>query len=100
LILFEVANALRYHPVVKLSVEELVTATDALRDMGIIVEMSIEIWARTFEVSRTEGITTYDAAYLGLALLSDAVFVTADRKLVDGLSKNLKEHAVLLSATK
>ena len=81
----------------KLSVEELVTATEALRDMGIIVEMSREMWTRTFEVSRTEGITTYDAAYLCLALLSDAVFVTADRKLVDGLSKDLKQHVIFLS---
>jgi predicted nucleic acid-binding protein len=98
LILFEVANALRYHPVVRLSVEELVTATDALSEMGIIVEMSREIWARAFEISQTEAITTYDAAYLGLALLNDAVFVTADRKLFAGLSEDLKRHATTLSA--
>jgi len=100
LILFEVANALRYHPVVKLSVEELVTATEALRDMAIIVETSREIWTKTFEISQTEGITTYDAAYLSLAVLSKAMFVTADRKLLDELSENLKQYAILLSVTK
>jgi len=100
LILFEVANALRYHPIVTLTVDELVTATETLRDMAIIVEMSRQMWTKTFEISRTEGITTYDAAYLGLAVLSDAMFVTADSKLVDGLSKNLKQYVVLVSAMK
>jgi len=100
LILFEVANALRCHPVVKLGVEELVTATEALKDMEIIVEMSRETWTKLFEISRTEGITTYDAAYLSLAVLSDAMFVSADQKLVSGLSKELKQYAILLSVIK
>jgi len=100
LILFEVANALRYHPLVRLSIEELVTATEALRDMAIIVEMSKEMWTKTFEISRTEGITTYDATYLSLALSSDAMFVTADSKLLNGLSENLKQYTILLHTMK
>jgi len=83
--------------VVKLGVEELVTASEALREMEITVEMSRETWPKTFEISLAEGITTYDAAYLSLAVLGDAMFVSADRKLVSGLSKELKQYAMLLS---
>lgn len=100
LILFEVANALRYHPGVRLNVEELASAAQALTDMAIVVEMIREIWAKAFELSHSEAITTYDAVYLGLALLSDARFVTADRKLRDGLSGSLKRHVLLLSTMK
>jgi len=98
LILFEVANALRYHPVVRLSDAELAAAIELLRDMAITVEMDREGWFRAFELSRVEEISVYDAVYLGLAELSDAMFVTADHKLLEGLSDDLKQHILLLSA--
>jgi len=44
--------------------------------------------------------TTYDAAYLSLALLNDARFVTADRELHDRLSDSLKQCVLLLSTMK
>ena len=97
LILFEVANALRYHPVVRMSEVDLATAIEALRDMAITVEMYREVWVETFELSRTEEISIYDAVYLGLAELSQARFVTADHKLRDGLSDTLKQNVLLIS---
>ena len=100
LILFEVANALRYHTMVELSVEELAAAIMALRNMAITVEMSREIWTETFTLSKSEAITTYDAAYLSLALLNDARFVTADRELHDRLSDSLKQYVLLLPTIK
>jgi len=93
-------DGLTAHSYTKLSVEELTSATQALTDMAIIVEMIEEIWAKAFELSHSEAITTYDAAYLGLALLRDARLVTADRKLRDGLSGSLKRHVLLLSTMK
>ncbi|MFQ6075590.1 MAG: hypothetical protein ACE5Z5_05590 [Candidatus Bathyarchaeia archaeon] len=83
-----------------IELEELVAATGALRDMAIIVEMSREIWTKTFTLSRSEAITTYDAAYLGLTVSSDASFVTTDRELHDGLSDSLKQYVLLLSTIK
>jgi len=100
LILFEVANALRYHTMVELSVEELAAAIVALKDMAIAVEMSREIWTETFTLSKSEAITTYDAAYLGLAVSNNARFVTADRELHDRLSDGLKQYVLLLSTMK
>jgi len=100
LILFEVANALRYHTMVELSVEELAAAIVALRDMAITVEMNREIWTKMFTLSKSETITTYDAAYLSLAVLNDARFVTADRELYDRLSDSLKQYVLLLPTVK
>jgi len=97
LILFEVANALRYHPVVRLNEVDLVTAVESLKDLAIIVEMDRTNWVKTFELSRTEGISIYDAAYLSLAELNGAKFVTADRRFHDGLSAALKHRVLLLS---
>lgn len=98
LIIFEVANALRYHPTFKLSVSDLATAIDSLGDMEITIEMDGESWMKTFEISSREKISIYDAVYLALAEQSDAVFVTSDEKLLDGLSENLRRRALLLSA--
>lgn len=98
LMVFEVANALRYHPRIRLSVSDLVVAVLSLRDMSIAVDMREEGWYKTFELSLRESISAYDAAYLALAGQSDATFVTADERLRDGLSDELKKNVLPLSA--
>lgn len=98
LMAFEVANALRYHPKIRMSVSDLVVAIISLRDMSIAVDMREEGWHETFELSLRENVSAYDAAYLALAGQSDAVFVTADEKLRDGLSEELKKNVLPLSA--
>ena len=98
LMAFEVANALRYHPRIRMSVSDLVVAILSLRDMSIAVDMREEGWHETFELSLRENVSAYDAAYLALAGQSDAVFVTADEKLRGGLSEELKKNVLPLSA--
>ena len=62
------------------------------------MEMDEEGWARAFELSLQERISVYDAVYLALAGRSDAVFVTADKRLLDGLSDDLSKNVLPLSA--
>ena len=97
LMVFEVANALRYHPEIKLSVSDLVVAVLSLKDMSITVDMSEEGWNKTFELSFRENVSAYDSAYLALAVQSGAVFVTADERLRNGLSDDLKKKVLPLS---
>jgi predicted nucleic acid-binding protein len=98
LMAFEVANALRYHTKIRMSVSDLVVAIISLMDMSIAVDMREEGWHETFELSLRENVSAYDAAYLALAGQSDAVFVTAGEKLRDGLSEELKKNVLPLSA--
>ena len=98
LIVFEFANSLRYHPKIRLGASDLVVAIASLEGLSITVEMEEEGWARAFELSLQERITVYDAVYLALAGQSDAVFVTADKKLRDGLSDDLKKNVLPLPA--
>ena len=98
LILFEVANALRYHPTIRLDISDMVVAIGSLGGMRITEEMDEEGWTRAFEISAREKISVYDAVYLAMAGQSDAMFVTADSRLRDGLSDDLKRGVLLLSA--
>ena len=96
LMVFEVANALRYHPEIRLDASDLALAIASLEGMSITVEMGEGCWARAFELSLRERVSVYDAVYLALAIQSDAVFVTADKKLRDGLSDGLKKNVLPL----
>ena len=95
LILYEVGNALRFHPngteeigarVVK-SLRKLQLTTDSLQDQTIETAMRI---------SYVEGITFYDAVYLALAENDECKVITADQQLVEGL-KRYGSLALLLS---
>lgn len=98
LMVFEVANALRYHPKIRLTVSDLVVAVLSLKDMSITVDMGEDGWNETFELTVRENTSAYDAVYLALASQSDATFVTADEKLRNGLSDEIKKNVLLLSA--
>jgi len=98
LMAFEVANALRYHPVIRLDASDLVLAVTTLGDLSMTVDLRPEGWATVFELSTGEDISVYDAVYLALAVESEALFVTADVKLWNGLSDESRKHVLPLSA--
>jgi len=98
LMAFEVANALRYHPVIRLDASDLVLAVTTLGDLSMTVDLRPEGWATVFELSTGEDISVYDAVYLALAVESEALFVTADVKLWNGLSDEPRKHVLPLSA--
>jgi predicted nucleic acid-binding protein len=100
LMAFEVANALRYHPVIRLDASDLVLAVTTLGDLSMTVDLRPEGWATAFELSTGEDISVYDAVYLALAVESEALFVTADVKLMKGLSDEPRKYVLPLSSFK
>lgn len=81
LLFYEVANALRYNP--RFGMEEVKSALTALEDLGIITyDFRGELREKAVELAYRFGITIYDASYVALALLQDAVLYTADKEVV------------------
>ncbi len=93
---YETINALRFHPIVKLSREEILTALMALRQMAITLEVPEGAWMKAIELSLEEGISIYDATYLALAKISNGKMITSDARLSQKLSRGAKGDVILL----
>lgn len=96
LIYYEVLNALRFHPVARFSPDEMHSILKALRNMQFTTEPSDDIWFRTFNLSLQEGTSVYDSVYLALAS-SHGKFITADSKLLERLSAENRDNAIVLN---
>ena len=83
---------------IRLDASDLVLAVSTLGDLSMTVDLRPEGWAMAFELSTGEDISVYDAVYLALAVESEALFVTADVKLVHSLSDEPRKHMLPLSA--
>ena len=95
LLLYEAANALRYHT--DFSADEIKEAIETLFDMGIeIVAPTLSLLKRAIEIAKSEDVTCYDAIYLALAEDIGDVFVTADEKFASKLSAGRRKRVVLL----
>jgi len=89
LLLFEVANALRYNP--SFTAEEIEEAMKTLFDMGIeIITPTYSLLAKAIELAKSLDVTCYDAAYLALAEELGFEFITADEKLCRKVSKEMR----------
>jgi predicted nucleic acid-binding protein len=55
-------------------------ALSSLQNLGIVVDSEGwgSVWRRTFELARSQGLTTYDAAYVELALRRNLPLLTLD----------------------
>jgi predicted nucleic acid-binding protein len=62
-------------------VSAFVALVEALR-VEIDMETPRRAWSETREIARREQITTYDAAYLELAIRRQATLVSKDKKLI------------------
>jgi len=89
-------NALRFHPIVKLTGEQIVSALTMLRQLEIMIEPSMTAWQRAVGMALSLEISIYDAVYLGLAEAFGARLVTSDRRLSEKLSGTNRRHLVLL----
>jgi predicted nucleic acid-binding protein len=80
LLVYEVANALRYHP--DITEAEIREDVEALFMLDIdLIQPSTEFIASTAEIARRQDISIYDSSYLTLANLASANLVTSDKKL-------------------
>ena len=95
LLLYEVANALRYHPT--LSSEDVMTAIDSLLAMqfDLITLGKSEVEAAV-KIAFDENLSMYDATYLALADITGTQIVTADESFYKKLSTERKKLVLLL----
>ena len=90
LLLYEVANALRFNP--SFEAQEVNEAVKTLLDMEIdIVTPSSALLEKLIDLSVEHEITCYDATYFALAQEISFPLITADEKLYNKLPQGNKE---------
>jgi predicted nucleic acid-binding protein len=95
LILYEVFNALRYHPA--LSPADMARYVDSLLDMQIDLRLPSEDTNKlAAELALSEEISGYDAQYIALAQAVQSQVITSDAKLIERLSDKTKNSLRLL----
>jgi len=89
LLLFEIANALRYNP--SFSTKEIHEALDTLFGMGIeIITPTFSLLVKTVDLAEEFDLTCYDATYLALAEELGFEFITADERFYRKIEKRTK----------
>jgi len=87
LLFYEVLNALRYSGMY--NEDELALVARSLSQYGFDVwEPKGKLYEKTAKLSLKQDISTYDAAYLALAVQLKATFYTADLELLQKFPKN------------
>ena len=95
LILYEVSNALRYHP--DFEPLEIKEAIQTLFDIGIeIVTPTQMLINKSIDMASGNNVTCYDAIYFALAQDLQTDFITADKKFYNRLFQNGFTNIILL----
>jgi predicted nucleic acid-binding protein len=93
---YEVASALRFHPVAKLTSSQFRTVMDSLEELQIARDPTHGEWTTALTLSLENAISMYDAVYVAFALQGNAKMVTADKTLI-GTIKGPEIKARLIS---
>lgn len=95
LLLYECANALRYHP--DFSEEEVHQSIESLFQLGIdIITPTASLLKKGSSIAVENDVTVYDATYLALAHELHDEFVTADEKFYHKVQKQFPDTILLL----
>ena len=95
LLLYEVANVLRYHPA--LSSEDVMTAINSLLSMQFdLISLGKSEVEASVRIAFDENLSMYDATYLALADITGTQIVTADESFYKKLSTERKKLVLLL----
>ena len=79
LLIYEIANVLRYKETIK---EELISkAIASIYYMDIVMPVNSRIMTDAVRLARKHGITVYDSSYLSFAREAGGLLITADKKL-------------------
>ena len=98
LLRYEVASALRFHPVARFTPAQLRAVMESLDDLQITREPGYREWTTTFALSLENPISVYDAAYVAFAVHGHSKLVTADRTLTTRLkSADTGQKAIMLA---
>ena len=90
LLLFEVANALRYNP--DFESEDVEDAIKDLLDLQIKLFMPEEWMSDAVKIAYTYGTTIYDASYVALSLYLRTIIYTADENFLRKVSNLNVKH--------
>jgi len=97
LLRYEVACALRYHPVARSNTSSLEAAIEAIENYQFLINPSREAWSKAIQFCYESKISPYDAIYLGVSQALKLPLVTADEKLIDTLKVELKVNVIPLA---
>ena len=98
LILYEISNALRYHP--EFETIEIQEAIQTIFDIDIeIITPTQMLINKSINIARENDVTCYDASYLTLAQDLKTDFITADEKFYNRISKDVFPNIILLKDT-
>lgn len=97
LLMYEVASALRFHPVARFTPSQFRTVLESLNDMQILRDPSSRDWGLAFELSLQNPISVYDAIYIGFAEQRRSMMVTADATLRDKLKPDAGKNVIMLA---
>ncbi|MCD6095958.1 MAG: type II toxin-antitoxin system VapC family toxin [Thermoprotei archaeon] len=90
LIIYEVANALRFHRVYKLTLEDIVNAVKDIINLDIIRKLTLEGWLKAIKLSIDKDISIYDAIYGAMTLIFNGILVTSDEKLSERIKDTVR----------
>jgi predicted nucleic acid-binding protein len=97
LLKYEVASALRFHPVARFTPKQLRGVMKSLEDLQITREPSDREWVTAFTLSLENPISIYDAVYVAFAVHGHSQMVTADAILTKRLkSAETTRRAIML----
>lgn len=89
LMLFEIANALRYNP--SFSTKEIQEVLDTLFSMAIeIITPTFSLLSKAVDLAEEFDLTCYDATYLALAEELGFEFITADDRFYRKIGERIK----------
>jgi len=88
----------RLKELTRFEVEEI---TDAILSLPLKIESSKPLLSLAVELATVYGITVYDALYISLTKVYETTWITADRKLAEGLGKtDLRDSVTWLGSHK
>lgn len=96
LLSYEVASALRFHPIVRMTRKQFLKAMQSLAGLQITRDPTRSEWAAAHALALESPISIYDSIYIGFATQRQSIMVTADEALIKKV-KNPETREKLLS---
>ena len=94
LLKYEVASALRRHPLAHLKPPEIAGALEVIDRYHFLYDPTPQAWTHAIDLSNAAKISVYDAVYVAFAHAIDSHLVTTDEKLIKSLP--LSERDIIL----
>jgi predicted nucleic acid-binding protein len=98
LLTYEVASAIRFHPVVTITQKQFEMVMGSLDGLQITRDPTRPEWTAAHTLTLENPISIYDSIYLSFATRSNSIMVTADAALIKKIKKPQTKQRLLLLA--